>query len=284
MRQRTSATNRSGKRLAVRARVNQGAVIGDRTSIAPPAEAARRSDLNGSGIDRGRTGVGVVVGQSQRAAGIVRQRTVATNRSGKRLAVRARVNQGAVIGDRTSIAPPAEAARRSDLNGSGIDRGRTGVGVVVGQSQRAAGVMRQRTSATNRSREVLAVRARVNQRAVIGDRRGVAPSAEAPSRSDLQRAGIDRGRAAVGVVARKREVAGAALRECAGAEGDVAGSNGVADRVKGEIKVSANASGESEACAGICGDGGGLAEGDGTGPGVVAAVASQGGSGLAVPA
>ena len=74
--------------------------------------------------------------------------------------------------------------------------------------------------------------ARVDEGAIVCDGLRVASPAEAPGGCDLERAGVDRGGAGVGVVAGECECAGAILREAEtgpgyrAADGEVAGGDG----------------------------------------------------------
>ena len=146
------------------------------------------------------------------------------------------------------------ATKAAGCSGEGerasIDGGAAGVGVGTREGERAAAaVLREHAGAGDDARERLVVCAGVGECRVIGDVSRVSAATEAAGGGDFECAGVDRGAAAVGVVAGEGECASAKFGEGAGpAAGACRIGNDIGD---GEVAAAGVGGVEAENRAGV---------------------------------
>ena len=169
--------------------------------VAATAETTCSGDFQRAYGNRCGPAVSVVSCKGECAAAVVSQRSAAGDNTRERLVVCARVDEGSVVDNVLRVAAAAETTCGGDFQRARIDRCGAAVGIVAGNGEGAATVVSQRSAAGNDTRERLVVCARVDEGPIVEDALRVAAAAETTCGGNFQRARVDRGGAAVGIVA-----------------------------------------------------------------------------------
>ena len=233
--------------------------VADQTSC-----RAAGADLQRARADRRAAGIGVHGGQGGRTVARLHECAAAADHAGQRHRIAPVDRERGVVHD-----IPADAARRAagaDLQRAGIDRRAPGVRVRCVEDHRTGTFLPERTRAADHTGERRVARAGINEIAATGDatahghriaavdRQGrvvhhiAGDAARRAARADLQRAGVDRRAAGVGIGAGQDRRAAALLDNVTRSTDHPGHRDGVAavERHRGVVDdITCNASGSS---------------------------------------
>ena len=220
-------------------------VIDDRGGVIDRASRAG-ADLERAGVDRGHAGVGIHASEGERARAVFCEGTAGAGDDTARGGICVIIACREGIGTESDIARPGDRADRfagSEVKNrtaghthgagirdrvpathgqrAGVDGGSSGVGVGSAQNKVPAASLNERARAANGTGKVRALRDSIGavegERGVVCDGTARREVARRATRTDLERAGVDRGRAVVSVRARQHEYAGAVFCQAAAA-------------------------------------------------------------------